>query len=107
MVKTILKLAKGITNKILKEYGFRYDEHGNYRYYSSMYKSNNKTVIYAYFYVNIDENYFSYEIQSNGTTYYPYYHKDNKSIVNEIISMNISKEIRNLVKKGILEDEND
>lgn len=53
MVETILKLAKGITNKILKEYGFRYDEHGNYRYYSSMYKSNNKTVIYAYFYVNI------------------------------------------------------
>ena len=30
-----------------------------------------------------------------------------KSIVNEIISMNISKEIRNLIKKGILEDEND
>lgn len=39
--------------------------------------------------------------------YFPYYHKDNKSIVNKIISMNISKEIRNLVKKGILEDEND
>jgi len=102
-----MKLVKNITAKKLKDCGFHYVEHGNYRYYSSMYKSNNKTVIYAYFYVNIDENYFSYEIQSNGTTYYPYYHKDNKSIVNEIISMNISKEIRNLIKKGILEDEND
>lgn len=102
-----MKLAKNITAKKLKYYGFHYVENGTYRYYSSMYKSNNKTVIYAYFYVNMDENYFSYEIQSSGTTYYPYYHKDHKSVVNEIISMNISKEIQNLIKKGILEDEDD
>lgn len=100
-----MKLNKNITNKKLKDYGFRYDNNGNYRYYLPCYKWNGKTTIYAYFYANIEEDYFSFEIQSNGTIYYPYYQTSMKSKVNHIIKDNIDKELNNFKKKGILEDE--
>ena len=50
-----IKVNKSVTknkNKLL-DYGFRYKENGDYRLYVPVYKWNNKTTIYAYFYVNI------------------------------------------------------
>ena len=65
------------------------------------YKWNNKTTIYVYFYVNMEENIFTYDIQSEGSTYYPYYNETN-SEVNRVITENINTEIIKLIKKGIL-----
>ena len=57
--------------------------------------------IYAYFYINMEENIYTYDIQSEGSTYYPYYNETN-SEVNRVITENINTEIIKLIKKGIL-----
>lgn len=49
----------------------------------------------------MEENIFTYDIQSEGSTYYPYYNETN-SKVNRIITENINTEIIKLIKKGIL-----
>lgn len=53
------------------------------------------------FYINMEENIFTYDIQSGGSTYYPYYNETN-SEVNRVITENINTEIIKLIKKGIL-----
>lgn len=100
MIRTY-KLKKNITDKILKEYGFKYVGNGDYRYYLSAYKWNDKTTIYTYFYINVEENVFAYEVKSEGSTYFPYYTEKN-SLVNKTIDENIYKEIEKLIKRGIL-----
>ena len=41
----------------------------------------------------MEENIFTYDIQSEGSTYYPYYNETN-SEVNRVITENINTEIR-------------
>ncbi len=96
-----IKVNKSVTKNKLLDYGFRYKENGDYRLYVPVYKWNDKTTIYAYFYVNMEENIFTYDIQSEGSTYYPYYNETN-SEVNRVITENINTEIIKLIKKGIL-----
>lgn len=96
-----IKVNKSVTKNKLLDYGFRYKENGDYRLYVSVYKWNDKTTIYAYFYVNMEENIFTYDIKSEGSTYFPYYNETN-SEVNKIITENINTEIIKLIKKGIL-----
>lgn len=96
-----IKVNKSVTKNKLLDYGFRYKENGDYRLYVPVYKWNDKTTIYAYFYINIEENIFTYDIQSEGSTYYPYYNETN-SEVNRGITENINTEIIKLIKKGIL-----
>lgn len=98
------KIRKNVTTKTLKDYGFRYKDNGDYRFYVPVYKWNNKTTIYAYFYINLEENVFTYEILSEGGIYFPFYNKTN-SMVNAVITENIETEIDKLVKKGILVNE--
>lgn len=95
-----IKVNKSVTKNKLLDYGFRYKENGDYRFVP-IYKWNDKTTIYAYFYINMEENIFTYDIQSEGSTYYPYYNETN-SKVNRIITENINTEIIKLIKKGIL-----
>ena len=98
-------IIKLVTPKILKKYGFVYKNNGDYRLYIPCYKYKNKTVIYAYLYINLDENVYTCEVKSNGTTYYPFYIQSN-SRVNTVIEENLSEEIKKLIKKGILKYEN-
>lgn len=49
----------------------------------------------------MEENIYTYDIQSEGSTYYPYYNETN-SEVNRVITENINTEIIKLIKKGIL-----
>ena len=51
-----IKVNKSVTKNKLLDYGFRYKENGDYRLYVPVYKWNDKTTIYAYFYVNMEEN---------------------------------------------------
>ena len=100
MVK-MYKLKKNVSDKILKEYGFRYVGNGDYRFYMPSYKWNDKTTVYTYFYINLEENVFTYEVKSEGSIYFPYYTEKN-SLVNQTIEENINKEIEKLIKRGIL-----
>lgn len=97
-----IKLNKSVTKNKLLDYGFRYKENGDYRLYVPIYKWNDKTTIYAYFYINIEEDIFTYDIKSEGSTYFPYYNNETNSEVNKIITENINTEIIKLIKKGIL-----
>lgn len=96
-----VKVDKAVTKNKLLDYGFRYKENGDYRLYVPVYKWNGKTTVYAYFYVNIEENIFTYDIRSEGSTYFPYYNEVS-SDVNKVITKRINSEITNLIKKGIL-----
>ena len=51
-----IKVNKSVTKNKLLDYGFRYKENGDYRLYVPVYKWNDKTTIYAYFYINMEEN---------------------------------------------------
>lgn len=99
-----IKVNKSVTKNKLLDYGFKYKENGDYRLYVPVYKWNDKTTIYAYFYVNMEENIFTHDVQSEGSTYYPYYnYNETNSEVNKIITENINTEIIKLIKKGILQ----
>ena len=48
-----IKINKSVTKNKLLDYGFRYKENGDYRLYVPVYKWNNQTTVYAYYYVNM------------------------------------------------------
>lgn len=100
-----VKISKTTNKSILLDNGFRYRDSGDYRLYISLYKWNGRTTVYGYLYINLDENTFTYDVKSNGTTYYPYYVGDKNHRLNKEINKNLCKEINNLIKKGILVNE--
>lgn len=101
-MNTNFKVNKAVTKLLLINYGFRYKDSGDYKLYIPVYKYNDITTTYAYFYINLEDMTFTYDIRNNGTTYYPFYDKSISSKVNTIIKENIENEINKMIKKGIL-----
>lgn len=100
-----VKINKSVTKSTLLDYGFLYVGSGDYRLYVSLYKWNGQTTIYGYLYVNLEENVFTYDVKSNGDTYYPYYVGNKNHKLNKELHKNLQKEINSLIKKGILTNE--
>ena len=102
------QIKKNITDRDLKNYGFRYksESQGDYVYYLPVYKYNGKTVIYVDFVINIEENAFIYTVKSSNDSslYHPYYDKDSNNQVRDTIEVKVQKEIKRMIKEGIINE---
>lgn len=98
-------VKNNITAKDLKDYGFYY-KCGDFCYKLPCYKCNEKVLIWANMYINLDNKQLTINIKDVNGTYYPYYINNNNNKVSEIINKNLNKEINKLMKKGIIENMN-
>lgn len=98
-------LNENVTDKQLKDYGFKYNGVDYINRVSVYYietAGRKNDIIFVKFILNIKDKMFNYEvICSDNSIYYPFYTNDN-STVNDIINKNFMKQINKMTKEGII-----
>ena len=97
------EVRKHVTDKKLKDYGFRFKSDGDYTYRTVIYQDGKRPVIFLTFYINLEERTFNSRVSDTTGTYYPYYDDSRQGdTLYKILKNCVEKETRKLVKAGII-----
>lgn len=97
------ELRKHVTDKKLKEYGFRFKADGDYIYRTIIYQDGKKPIIFLTFIVNLEEKTFGSTVSDNIGIYYPYYDECRQGdTFCQILKNCVEKETRKLAEAGII-----
>lgn len=97
------EVRKHVTDKKLKDYGFRFKSDGDYTYRTVIYQDGKRPIIFLTFIVNLEEKTFDSTVSDNTGIYYPYYDECRQGdTFCQILKNCVEKETRKLVKAGII-----